>query len=508
MSVSSNAPAMMCRTSLDGQILHCSDGFAREHGFERAELIGQPVALLRHELMPAGAFSHLWQTLRQGSPWMGLICNRHKDGSQRWHNVYVKPVYGADGVQGYGAVYLPVSAERQQHAQRFFKRWKRRGVALSFGASGGSLLWPAAVALTVAVSGSWLPWVWLQWTLVAAVMLGLAFHQARRHETSLQSVLAAHPKAFSAPMLAELYGDLRGTPAQVNMALIAGEARLQTALLRIGLSGQVIDERMGALQGLIEQEAQRLDEQRNESDQSVVALTQMTATIQEVSRNLHHSSEATCQALAQSSQGQALAGQSLSAMQRLTDSVTQISSAAGDLLSATEAIGGITGIISEIAGQTNLLALNAAIEAARAGDAGRGFSVVADEVRQLATRTQEATLSIQPLLQRLRQTTEQTVSLTRDGQTLSRQSMEAVVSVGESFSSVNEALDDISSMSVQISSAMEEQGQVAEDLNRQATRIAESSRQSAAKALDGRRISEDIGRQVEALRQLAERFDR
>lgn len=507
MNVSSNAPAMMCRTNLDGQILHCSDGFAREHGFERAELIDQPVALLRHELMPAGAFSHLWETLRQGSPWMGLICNRHKDGSQRWHNVYVKPVYGANGVQGYGAVYLPVSAERQQHAQRYFERWKRRGVALSFGVNRG-WFWSAAVAVTVAVSGSWLPWVWLQWTLVAAVMLGLTFCQGRRHETALQSVLAAHPKAFSAPTLAELYGDLRGTPAQVNMALIAGEARLQTALLRIGLSGQVIDERMGALQGLIEQEAQRLDEQRNESDQSVVALTQMTATIQEVSRNLHHSTEATCQALAQSSQGQALAGQSLSAMQRLTDSVGLISSAAGDLLSATEAIGGITGIISEIAGQTNLLALNAAIEAARAGDAGRGFSVVADEVRQLATRTQEATLNIQPLLQRLRQTTEQTVNLTRDGQALSRQSMEAVVSVGESFSSVNAALDDISSMSVQISSAMEEQGQVAEDLNRQATRIAESSRQSATKALDGRRISEDIGRQVEALRQLAERFDR
>lgn len=508
---SSHLPALMCRTTLDGHIFHCSEGFAREHGFDQAELIGKPVAVLRHDGMPAAVFAGLWATLRRGMPWMGMLCNRHKDGSARWYNVYIKPVYASEVIQGYGAVYMPVSADRQPRAQAFFARWRQRGVALSWGERmlrWGGRYWPVVLATGIGVTAPLLAQAWLQ-SLVAGlgILLLIGWHSSRQAR-QLRAVLTDHPKAFTDATLAELYADVSGTPAQVNMALVAGEARLQTALIRIGMSGQAIGEHMGALQGLIEHEARRLDEQRGESDQSVVALSQMTATIQEVSRSLHHSSRATGQALEQSSQGQTLAEQSLSAMQRLDQSVGEISGAADDLFKATEAIGSITGIISDIAGQTNLLALNAAIEAARAGDAGRGFSVVADEVRQLATRTQEATLNIQPLLQRLRQTTEQTVNLTRDGQVLSRQGMAAVTSVRESFSSVNQALDDISSMSVQISSAMEEQGQVAEDLSRQATRIADASRESAAKAQDGRRVSEEIGRQVGALMDLAQRFDR
>lgn len=240
----------------------------------------------------------------------------------------------------------------------------------------------------------------------------------------------------------------------------------------------------------------------------MVALTEMAATIQEVSRNLHDSAAATAAAATLSAQGQQLSAQSLQSMQHLVTSVADSSAAAGQMAAATEAIGAMTGIISSIAAQTNLLALNAAIEAARAGDAGRGFSVVADEVRQLASRTQRATEDIQPLLHSFRQSTELSVRLAHEGQRLAVQSTAAVGSVSDSFSGVNHALEQIAAMSAQIASAMEQQGQVADALNQQVMNVAQLSRHSAAKVVDGQRISQQIGQQLLALRSLAERFDR
>lgn len=342
MTIPPNSLALICRTNLNGQIKHCSDGFASEHGYARDELLDASAKLLRHDLMPAAVFASLWSTLRQGTPWMGIVCNRHRDGSQRWHNVYIKPVYGHEGVQGYGAIYLPLSTEQQQRAQVFFSRWQRRGTPLSLAALSTRWLarsWPALlVGAGIGLACAGLESAWLQGASALLGVLLLTGWQNWRQNRQMRAVLASHPKAFADPALAGLYGDLGATQALVNMALIAGEARLQTALSRIGMSGRLIDEHMGALHELIGHEARRLEDQRSESDQSVVALSQMAATIQEVSRNLQHSAEATGQAAGQSSQGQALAQQSLSAMQRLSASVGEISSAAGELSTATESM--------------------------------------------------------------------------------------------------------------------------------------------------------------------------
>jgi aerotaxis receptor len=269
----------------------------------------------------------------------------------------------------------------------------------------------------------------------------------------------------------------------------------------------VVQQRVLELGQLIQAETLRLERQRDETDLSVTALTELAATIQEVTGNVQATHLATTWAVDLANHGEQLSGQSLRAMQLLNTSVGDTATAVQQLASSTEAISHITNIISSIAGQTNLLALNAAIEAARAGEAGRGFSVVADEVRQLATRTQEATQQIQPLLLQLRDATELTVQLTDAGREFASNSTREVTSVQDNLAGVNSSLAQISGMGMQIASAMEQQSQVVESLSQQVLQVAELSTDSVDKALDGKRISEDLQRQAEALCHLAERFD-
>ncbi len=332
--------------------------------------------------------------------------------------------------------------------------------------------------------------------------------QEWRQTRAVKQVFVAHPKAFADRLTAKIYSSAPGVAALVEMALVAEERRLQSALSRIGTTGGVLEQRVVELAQLIQDETLRLERQRDETDLSVTALSELGATIQEVASNVQATNLATQEAARLANHGEQLSGKSLDAMRQLSTSVGDIALAVQHLASSTESIGAITNIISSIAGQTNLLALNAAIEAARAGEAGRGFSVVADEVRQLANRTQEATQQIQPLLLQLRNATERTVQLTTEGREFARNSTCEVESVQGNLVGVSFSLTQISGMSMQITSAMEQQSEVVESLSRQVMQVAELSTQSVDTALDGQRIGEDLLAQAKALRHLADRFDR
>jgi aerotaxis receptor len=195
-------------------------------------------------------------------------------------------------------------------------------------------------------------------------------------------------------------------------------------------------------------------------------------------------------------------------MQHMAKAVVDIGQAVNDLANSTQSIGSVADVITSIAEQTNLLALNAAIEAARAGEQGRGFAVVADEVRSLASRTRQSTEQIHQIIASLRAGAERAVVTAGKGETISRESVESVEAVRTALDGISEAVSRITGMSQQMAAASEQQSHVAEDISRQITQIAQLSDRSAEQAHQGAAIGQELEGMADYLHSLAERFNR
>lgn len=250
----------------------------------------------------------------------------------------------------------------------------------------------------------------------------------------------------------------------------------------------------------------QLEQQLQETEQSAAAIHEMSATIQELSRNLQQAAQATLAVDQLARDGEKVAIQSQDSTQTLFACVEDIGRAVSTLAESIESISGITDAIQSIAEQTNLLALNAAIEAARAGESGRGFAVVADEVRALASRTRESTEQIQRSVVQLREGSTLALNTAQRGDAAARQSSDDVVQVQQALRRICGEVGEITGMSVQMAAAIEEQGEVADEINRQITRIAALAEHSSMQAHRSSEIGQELQLLAHAQLELAQRF--
>ncbi|MBH3427002.1 methyl-accepting chemotaxis protein [Pseudomonas alkylphenolica] len=260
------------------------------------------------------------------------------------------------------------------------------------------------------------------------------------------------------------------------------------------------------LSAVTEETSAGVNSQKVETDQVATAMHEMAATVQEVARNAEHASEAATDADAQARAGDQVVAEAISQIERLAEEVHRSTEAMGQLQQESQKIGSVMDVIKSVAEQTNLLALNAAIEAARAGEAGRGFAVVADEVRGLAQRTQKSTEEIEELVAGLQSGTQQVANVMLGSRNLTDSSVELTRKAGASLESITRTVSNIQSMNQQIAAAAEQQSAVAEQISRSIINVRDVSEQTAAASDETAASSVELARLGNQLQTMVSHF--
>lgn len=282
--------------------------------------------------------------------------------------------------------------------------------------------------------------------------------------------------------------------------------KLRTVMAQLFETSGSLEKSSNSLGGLASQAHKQSQQQSQQMELVATAVNEVTYAVQEVAKNAEHASNEVGDAEKQASLGQRNIEASLQQIDQLSTTINEAVGVIQSLADETTKIGSVLEVIGSIADQTNLLALNAAIEAARAGEQGRGFAVVADEVRLLAQRTQTSTAEIHTMIDRLQKNSGAAVTVIMESSRASQATVEQASQAGQSLDQIAQALRNLSGLNASIASATLQQTHVVEDINQNVTQAAGLAQESTQAAEQSSAAGKELGELAEQLNHLLKQF--
>ncbi len=499
---------LVSTTNTGGRILYANREFISISGYSRDELEGSPHNIVRHPDMPKPVFKHLWGTIKQGKPWMGMVKNRVKNGDYYWVDAYITPVMENGQLQGFQSVRVAPDEACVERAEQSYERMRNGQRPSRF----PSISWTArllgtqltALLLLAGLAVSPLDGPLLLGTALAVVAAGTLSGVWLCNQW--KPVLEKCRAVYDDDLARLVYSGRQDEIGSVALALKIMEARNTTILTRVSHSSEGLEELAGQASKAVQDTDAAIHLQQTELGSVSSAVTEMSSAILEVSSNTAKTSSAAEEADRSVTDGHKSIEESLSATSQLANYIDEVTQLIRRLGEDGDAIGSVIDVINGIAEQTNLLALNAAIEAARAGEQGRGFAVVADEVRTLAQRTQDSTIQIKDIISRIQDSTRECVDSMETAQDKAQHCVTYNQKAGSSYSLISESVSEIRNMAIQVAAAVEEQSAVAEEVNHNIVTIQNQSEETARASKLTADTSERLNDLIHRTREMIDQF--